>query len=167
MDSTIRSSEGEIVRTEGGRTRLDRPWRRPGAVSYALRRLPALLRPPARVYEPATSSLSALRDLRSSWKPTAPTTSTYTPAWRNGGDVPIPLSRVPSGSVASASQRAGSKSRCVRDQPRTRPSRGMARHHHQDLNPARSSAGLAFSTARIRPIGNAGDRCPTGGRRRR
>ena len=43
-------------------TGLDRPWRRPGAVRYALRRLPGLLRPPVSVYEPAAGSLSVLRD---------------------------------------------------------------------------------------------------------
>jgi uncharacterized protein len=46
-----------------GLTRLDRPWRRPGAVRYAVRRLPGLLRPPVEVYEPAEGSLSVLRDL--------------------------------------------------------------------------------------------------------
>lgn len=44
-------------------TRLDRPWHRPGAVWYALRRLPGLLHPPVRVYEPPEGSLSVLRDL--------------------------------------------------------------------------------------------------------
>ena len=43
--------------------RLDRPWRRPGAARYALRRLPGLLRPPVSVDEPAAGSLSVLRDL--------------------------------------------------------------------------------------------------------
>ena len=43
--------------------RLDRPWRRPGAAWYALRRLPGLLRPPVSVYEPTAGSLSVLRDL--------------------------------------------------------------------------------------------------------
>jgi uncharacterized protein len=44
-------------------TRLDRPWHRPGAVGYALRRLPGLLRPPVSVYEPPADSLSVLQDL--------------------------------------------------------------------------------------------------------
>lgn len=44
-------------------TRLDRPWHRPGAAKYALRRLPALLRPPVSVYEPPAGSVSVLRDL--------------------------------------------------------------------------------------------------------
>ena len=44
-------------------TRLDRPWRRPGAAWYAFRRLPGLLRPPVSVYEPAAGSVSVLRDL--------------------------------------------------------------------------------------------------------
>jgi predicted acyl esterase len=44
-------------------TRLDRPWRRPGAVRYGARRLAGLLRPPVDVYEPAVGSLSVLRDL--------------------------------------------------------------------------------------------------------
>src|SRR5216684_2582716 len=44
-------------------TRLDRPWHRPGAVSYALARLPGLCRPPVTVFEPAIESLSVLRDL--------------------------------------------------------------------------------------------------------
>ena len=42
---------------------LDRPWRRPGAVRYAARRLPGLLHPPVSVCEPAVDSLSILRDL--------------------------------------------------------------------------------------------------------
>ena len=42
---------------------LDRPWRRPGAVQYGLRRLPGLLRPPVSVYEPAADLVSVLRDL--------------------------------------------------------------------------------------------------------
>jgi predicted acyl esterase len=41
----------------------DRPWRRPGAARYALRRLPGLLSPPVSVYEPAPDSVSVLRDL--------------------------------------------------------------------------------------------------------
>jgi uncharacterized protein len=45
-----------------GMTGLDRPWHRPGAVRYALRRLPGLLRPPVSVYGPAGGSLSVLRD---------------------------------------------------------------------------------------------------------
>ncbi len=44
-------------------TRLDRPWHRPGAAWYALRRLPTLLHPPVSVYEPTAGSLSVLRDL--------------------------------------------------------------------------------------------------------
>ncbi len=44
-------------------TRRDRPWRRPGAAAYALRRLPGLARPPVRVYEPGTGSVTVLRDL--------------------------------------------------------------------------------------------------------
>ncbi len=44
-------------------TGLDRPWHRPGALRYALRRLPGLLRPPVEVYEPAIGSLEVLRDL--------------------------------------------------------------------------------------------------------
>src|SRR5262245_17543790 len=51
------------MRTQASMTRLDRPWHRPGAVWYALRRLPALLHPPVSVYEPAAGSLSVLRDL--------------------------------------------------------------------------------------------------------
>lgn len=46
-----------------GMSRLDRPWHRPGAVGYALRRLPGLLRPPVSVYEPAAGSVSVLRDV--------------------------------------------------------------------------------------------------------
>jgi len=45
-----------------GTTSLDRPWRRPGAVRYALRRIPGLLHPPVTVYEPAAGSVSHLRD---------------------------------------------------------------------------------------------------------
>jgi uncharacterized protein len=43
--------------------RLDRPWRRPGAAGYALRRLPGLLRPPVRVDEPVPGAVQVLRDL--------------------------------------------------------------------------------------------------------
>jgi uncharacterized protein len=46
-----------------GVTRLDRPWHRPGAVPYALARLPGLFRPPVEVYEPAAGSLSVRRDV--------------------------------------------------------------------------------------------------------
>ena len=48
---------------QAGLTRLDRPWRRPGAARYALARLPGLLRPPVQVYEPARGSLEVLGDL--------------------------------------------------------------------------------------------------------
>jgi uncharacterized protein len=48
---------------QAGMGRLDRPWHRPGAVWYALGRLPGLLRPPVSVGEPAEGSLSVLRDL--------------------------------------------------------------------------------------------------------
>ncbi len=48
---------------QAGMARLDRPWHRPGAARYALRRLPGLLRPPVSVDEPAAGSLSVLRDL--------------------------------------------------------------------------------------------------------
>jgi uncharacterized protein len=52
------------VRSQAGMTRLDRPWRRPGAAWYALRhRLPGMVRPPVSVYEPAAGSLSLLRDV--------------------------------------------------------------------------------------------------------
>ncbi len=51
------------MRTQASAARLDRPWHRPGAVSYALRRLAALLRSPVKVSEPAPGSLSVLRDL--------------------------------------------------------------------------------------------------------
>jgi uncharacterized protein len=51
------------MRRQVSLTRLDRPWRRPGAVRYAARRLAGLLHPPVEVYEPAAGSLSVLRDL--------------------------------------------------------------------------------------------------------
>ena len=51
------------MRTHGRTTRLDRPWHRPGAARYALRRLPGLLRPPVHVCEPSAGSLSVRRDL--------------------------------------------------------------------------------------------------------
>ena len=51
-----------MARQEGS-TRLDRPWRRPGAGRYALARRPGLLRPPVDVHEPATGSLEVLHDL--------------------------------------------------------------------------------------------------------
>src|SRR5215472_5423320 len=50
-------------RAQASMTRTDRPWRRPGAAAYALRRLPGLLRPPVHVYEPSPGSLTVLRDL--------------------------------------------------------------------------------------------------------
>ena len=46
-----------------GATRLDRPWHRPGALRYALRRVPGLLRPPTDVYQPDADSLTMLRDI--------------------------------------------------------------------------------------------------------
>jgi uncharacterized protein len=46
----------------GGVTALDRPWHRPGAAGYALRRLAGILRPPVSVYEPGDGSLTVLRD---------------------------------------------------------------------------------------------------------
>jgi 3-oxoacyl-(acyl-carrier-protein) synthase/predicted acyl esterase len=51
------------MRARVGMARLDRPWHRPGAAWYALRRLPALLRPPVSVYQPDPGSVSLLRDL--------------------------------------------------------------------------------------------------------
>lgn len=51
------------MRTRDGMVRLDRPWHRPGAAWYALRRLPALVRPPVRVYEPSAGSSSVLWDV--------------------------------------------------------------------------------------------------------
>ncbi len=51
------------MRTYGRTTRLDRPWHRPGAVRYALGRLPGLLHPPVDVCEPSAGSLSVRRDL--------------------------------------------------------------------------------------------------------
>jgi predicted acyl esterase len=51
------------MRTQASMTRLDRPWHRPGATWYALRRLAALLHPPADVYEPPADTVSVLRDL--------------------------------------------------------------------------------------------------------
>src|SRR5215472_4903436 len=51
------------MRARASMTRLDRPWRRPGAARYALRRLPGLLRPNVDVCEPAGDALSVLHDL--------------------------------------------------------------------------------------------------------
>jgi uncharacterized protein len=51
------------VHRHTGMARLDWPWRRPGAVRYALGRLPGMLRPPVDGYEPAAGSLEVLRDL--------------------------------------------------------------------------------------------------------
>lgn len=51
------------MRTQQSLTRLDRPWHRPGAAWYALRRLPGLLRPPVDVYEPPADSVLVRRDL--------------------------------------------------------------------------------------------------------
>ena len=54
---------GDGVRAGAGMTGLDRPWHRPGAVRYALARLPGLLRPPVDVFESAAGSLAVLRDV--------------------------------------------------------------------------------------------------------
>jgi uncharacterized protein len=51
-----------MVGMQGGMTGLDRPWHRPGAAGYALRRLAGILHPPVSVYEPAAGSLTVLRD---------------------------------------------------------------------------------------------------------
>lgn len=51
------------MRGQAGMTRLDRPWRRPGAVGYALARLSGLARPPVEVYEPGAGSLRQLDDV--------------------------------------------------------------------------------------------------------
>jgi hypothetical protein len=59
----LRSARMMCMHLRGRTTHLDRPWQRPGALSYALVRLPGLLRPPADVDEPAPGSLSVLRDL--------------------------------------------------------------------------------------------------------
>ncbi|MDT5132963.1 MAG: uncharacterized protein QOE41_2274, partial [Mycobacterium sp.] len=39
---------------------LDRPWRRPGALRYALRRLRAFVAPPVTVTEPTTDIVSVV-----------------------------------------------------------------------------------------------------------
>jgi predicted acyl esterase len=52
------------MRARASTPRVDRPWRRPGALRYALlERVPGLLRPRVSVYEPAAGSLSIQRDL--------------------------------------------------------------------------------------------------------
>src|SRR5450755_4547576 len=51
------------MRTQASMARLERPWQRPGAAWYALRRLPGLLHPPVTVYEPPADPLSVLRNL--------------------------------------------------------------------------------------------------------
>ena len=49
------------MRTQTGMTRLDRPWRRPGAAWYVLtRRLPGLVHPPVSVY--GADSVPVLRN---------------------------------------------------------------------------------------------------------
>jgi uncharacterized protein len=51
------------LREQTGMTRLDRPWRRPGAVWYTLaRRLPGMVHPLVSVYEPDAASLEVLHD---------------------------------------------------------------------------------------------------------
>jgi uncharacterized protein len=76
------------VRTKAGMARLDRPWRRPGAAWYAVRRLPGLLRPPVDVYEPATGSVRALLDLPVTVRDgTTLRVNVYLPA----GDGPVPV----------------------------------------------------------------------------
>jgi uncharacterized protein len=56
-------SPAGALRAQPSLTRLDRPWHRPGALGYALRRLPGLLRPPVSVYEPPVGALSVLHDV--------------------------------------------------------------------------------------------------------
>ncbi|MGO9081044.1 MAG: hypothetical protein ACLQDY_18710 [Streptosporangiaceae bacterium] len=51
------------MREQDSKTRLDRPWHRPGAAWYALGRLPGLLHPPVSVDEPPADSLPVLRDV--------------------------------------------------------------------------------------------------------
>jgi uncharacterized protein len=77
-------------------TRLDRPWHRPGAARYAVRRLPGLLRPPVRVDEPPAGSLSVLRDLPVVVRDgTTLRVNVFLPA--AGGPVPVLLSAHPYG----------------------------------------------------------------------
>ena len=77
-------------------TRLDRPWHRPGAARYAVRRLPGLLRPPARVHEPPAGTLSVLRDLPVVVRDGATLrVNVFLPA--GGGLVPVLLSAHPYG----------------------------------------------------------------------
>jgi uncharacterized protein len=84
------------VRTQAGKTRLDRPWRRPGAAWYAVRRLPGLLRPPVDVHEPATGSVRALLDLPVAVRDgTILRVNVYLPA--GGGRVPVLMSAHPYG----------------------------------------------------------------------
>jgi putative CocE/NonD family hydrolase len=84
------------MRSQGGVTRLDRPWRRPGAARYALRRLPGLLRPPVQVYEPDAGSLSVLHDLPVMVRDgTTLRVNVYLPA--DGGPFPVLMSAHPYG----------------------------------------------------------------------
>jgi predicted acyl esterase len=77
-------------------TRLDRPWHRPGAARYAVRRLPGLLRPPVRVHEPPAGTLSVLRDLPVVVRDGATLgVNVFLPA--GGGLVPVLLSAHPYG----------------------------------------------------------------------
>jgi uncharacterized protein len=77
-------------------TRLDRPWHRPGAARYAVRRLPGLLRPLVRVDEPPAGSLSVQRDLPVVVRDgTTLRVNVFLPA--GGGPVPVLLSAHPYG----------------------------------------------------------------------
>src|SRR5690349_3153566 len=79
-----------------GVARLDRPWRRPGAWRYAVGRLPGLLRPAVRVYDPETGSLTALRDLPVVVRDgTTLRVNVYLPA--GGGRFPVLMSAHPYG----------------------------------------------------------------------
>jgi uncharacterized protein len=84
------------VRTQAGMARLDRPWRRPGAAWYAVRRLPGLLRPPVDVYEPAAGSVRALLDVPVAVRDgTTFRVNVYLPA--SAGPVPVLMSAHPYG----------------------------------------------------------------------
>ncbi|HVX23287.1 MAG TPA: CocE/NonD family hydrolase [Acidimicrobiales bacterium] len=67
---------------------LDRPWRRPGALAYALRRLPGLLRPPVRVHEPPAGSVVVDADVA---VPVRDGTVLRANVYRPPGDGPFPV----------------------------------------------------------------------------
>ncbi|WP_347350333.1 CocE/NonD family hydrolase [Intrasporangium sp.] len=85
---------------------LERPWRRPGAVGYALARVRGIARPPVTVYEPAPGSVVSDLDVA---VPMRDGTLLRVNAYRPPGDGPFPviLSAHPYGKDRLPSRRGG------------------------------------------------------------